>query len=105
MGITALCIIEILLSVIGFMINPYILLSIYGVIPTLMFCSRRLGILVSFPKIRNTEITGDVIIIILGLIFHKLTWVKFLGWLAIRVIFLLIVYYDDTHYLYIEEDI
>ena len=105
MGITALCIIEIILSVIGFTVSPYILLPIYSIIPTLMFCGRRFGIIVTFSKIRTTEITGDVIITLLGLIFHKLTWLGFLGWIIIRVIFLLVIYYDDKHYLYIEEDI
>lgn len=105
MAITALCIMEIILGILGFVVSPYLLLPVYSIVPTLMFCARRLGIIVPFAKIRNTELTGDVIITVLGLIFHKLTWLGYLGYMVVRVIFLLLVYYDDTHYLYIEEDI
>ena len=105
MAFIALGIFAIIVEITGFFVSPFLLLPLYEIVPTVMFCLRRIGIVVPFSKVRNTELTGDVILIVFGVILHKLTLLGVIGLAILRIIFLLTVYYDDTHYLYIEEDI
>lgn len=103
MALTVLVVITAIIEVAGFFISPFWLLPVFQLVPTIMFAARRIGVVTPMSKVRNTEITGDVIIIALAWFLHKLSWAV-VGLLLLRVLFLLVVWYDDKTFLYIEED-
>lgn len=94
-----------IIGIAGFFVSPFVLLPIYQIVPCLMFFCRKIGIVVLFPKIRTAELVGDILITVLGLFLHKITLLKMILLILLRALFLLIVWYEDKHYIYIEEDI
>ena len=103
MALTVLVIITAIIEVAGFFVSPFWLYPVFQLIPTLMFAARRIGVVIPMNKVRNTEITGDVLITVLAWVLHNLSW-SVLWLFLLRIIFILIVMYDDKTYLYIEED-
>lgn len=93
------------ITALGFFVSPYILFPLYHIVPCAMFCVRKIGIVVPFGKVRNAEIIGDILLLLLGWFLHKLTWGGCIMLVILRAAFLFIAYWEDKHYIYIEEDI
>ena len=105
MALIVLIILAAIVTGIGVAISPFWIYSVLHVILCIIFACRRIGIIVPSTKMRTAEITGDVLITALAWFLHKLTWGNLLLVIGLRVLYLLIIFYDDKHYLYIEEDI
>lgn len=103
MALTVLVIIAAIIEVAGFIVSPFWLYPVFQIVPTVMFMARRIGVVTPMSKVRNVDITGFVLITALAWFLGKLSW-SILWVLLLRIIFLLIVWYDDKTFLYIEED-
>lgn len=80
------------------------LYSILLLIPTSMFAVRKVGIHIKAGKIAVCEGLFLFFSISLSAIFGKLNIIRVLITVVLRIIFLIICFYEDTVYVYIQEE-
>lgn len=102
--LTTLIIVSFVCWILGFVVNGFTLYNFMVVIPTIMFSVRKVGFHVKMGNIIATECLILFFSIVFMLIFKSFIWWKFLLGILFRVIFLCIVAYDDTVYVYVNEE-
>lgn len=102
--LTVLIVISILTWIAGFFINGFCLYSVLTIVPVVMFCVRRFGIHLKLSNIVTAEAMFLFFSVVWRLLFHKFAIAKFLLTLLVRVVFLIVVIYDDTVYVYVTEE-
>lgn len=90
--------------ILGFFVNGFTLYQIMTVIPVIMFCVRKFGIHAKQSNIIACEVGFMFASIVWRLIFSKFVLWKFLLTLLLRIIFIGVVIYDDTVYVYKQEE-
>ena len=88
----------------GFIPNGLCLYNIMLLIPTIMFSVRKIGMHVKQSNIFATELLLLFFSFMWRLLFHKLEWLRFIIGIIIRLIFVVIVIYDDATYVYVSEE-
>lgn len=99
-----LIIVSVVCWILGFVVNGFSLYNILIVIPTIMFSVRKVGIHVKMSNIVAIECVLLFFSIVFQLIFKSFVWWQFLLGLLLRLIFICIVWYDDTVYVYVSEE-
>lgn len=102
--LTTFIIIAFVCWIIGFVINGFTLYSVSLIIPTLMFSSRKVGIHIKYGNIIAAEVLLLFFSLVWKLLFHKFYVVKFLLSILVRAVFLIICIYDDTVFVYVNEE-
>ena len=102
--LTGLIITAFICYILGFLINGFTLYSVLLIIPTMMFAVRKVGIHLKFSNIIATEILFLFFSIMWRLIFGKFAIVQLLLSILVRIVFFIIVIYDDTVYVYVSEE-
>ena len=88
----------------GFFINGFTLYNVLLIIPTVMFALRKFDIHVKLANIVTCEIMFLFFSIAWRLLFHKMVILRLILTLLVRAIFILIVVYDNTAYVYVNEE-
>lgn len=88
----------------GFFINGFTLYNVLLIIPTIMFALRKFGIHIELSKILAPEILFLFFSTAWKLLFKKYLFVPWLIAVVVRLIFLGLVIYDDTMYVYVQEE-
>lgn len=88
----------------GFFINGFTLYQILLIVPTIMFSVRKVGIHIKMSNILVPEIMFLFFSIVWRLLFKKFILWKFLVSMVLRIIFICIIVYDDTVYVYKQEE-
>ena len=104
MGFTAYIVLVAIIYILGIVALPFKIMAIIAIVPTIMFCLRRISVIVQMKTIITTEITLDVILTIVGLIFSKLTVLGWFLYMGLRAIFILIGRHHDQTYIIIEQE-
>lgn len=102
--LSGLIITSFIIWIIGFFIQGFCLYNFMLLIPTIMFAVRKVGIHVKYSNIIATEILLLFFSITWRLLFHKFFIIKLLLCIIVRIIFMCIVIYDDTIYVYVNEE-
>ena len=87
-----------------FIVNPSNMLSWVSIFTNMSFVLRPFGIHVPVKKIISVEALLGFIIFNGSLVFRSFDIKKYLIMIFIRCIFYLIVYYDDTQFVYVQEE-
>jgi hypothetical protein len=88
----------------GFFINGFSLYNVLLIVPTLMFSARKIGIHVKFGNIVATEVLMLFFSLVWRCLFHKVHIIKLLLSILVRAVFLIICIYDDTVFVYVNEE-
>ena len=88
----------------GFFVNGFTLYQLMIVIPVIMFSLRKFGIHMKQSSIFAAEIGFLFASTVWRLIFGKFILWKFLLTILLRIIFVIVVIYDDTVYVYKQEE-
>lgn len=102
--LTALIIVSAICWLAGFFINGFTIYNVALIVPTIMFALRKVGIHVKFGNIIACEILFLFFSVVWRLMFHKFALIKFMISILVRAVFLCIVIYDDTAYVYVSEE-
>lgn len=102
--LTTLIIVSVVCWILGFFVNGFTLYNFLIAIPTIMFSVRKVGIHVKMSNIVAVECVMLFFSIVFMLIFKNFVWWKFLIGILLRIIFLCIVIYDDSVYVYVSEE-
>lgn len=102
---TFLMIVSVLDVILMFIINPHNLFTWVSIISTSTFLLRRVGVRVKHTKIIGAEFLLLFLCINVSLLFKTFSIVTYLLMILVRCIFYLVVWYDDTQYVYITEEI
>lgn len=102
--LTALIIVSVICWVAGFFINGFTLYGVVTLVPTVMFALRKFDIHIRMSNIITCEVLFLFFSIMWRLLFHKFSLLKLILTLVVRAIFILIVVYDDTVYVYVSEE-
>jgi hypothetical protein len=97
-------IVSIVCWILGFFINGFTLYNVMLLIPTLMFSARKVGIHIKFGNIVAAEVLLLFFSLMWRCLFHKFHIVRFLLSILVRAVFLIICIYDDTVYVYVNEE-
>jgi hypothetical protein len=90
--------------IVGFFINGFSLYNVLLIVPTLMFSARKIGIHVKFGNIVATEVLMLFFSLVWRCLFHKVHIIKLLLSILVRAVFLIICIYDDTVFVYVNEE-
>ncbi len=99
-----LIIIAVVCWIAGFFINGFCLYNVLLIIPTVMFAIRKFGIHIKYSTIIGVEILFLFFSISYRLLFHNFHIVALLLCILVRAVFLVICIYDDTVYVYVNEE-
>ena len=88
----------------GFFVNGLTLYNVLLVVPVVMFTLRKFGIHVKLGTICLFEILFLFFSTTWRLLFTDVVWWRYWVGLALRVISVLVVVYDDFNYVYITEE-
>ena len=99
-----LVIIEFACWIAGFFVSGFNLYNILLIIPVIMFCVRKDGIHVNIATICGTEFLLLFFTVVFKLIFRHFDTIRFILTLVVRAISIIIVIYDDTHYIYVNKE-
>lgn len=102
--LTTFIIVAFVCWILGFVINGFTLYSVSLIIPTLMFSARKVGIHIKYGNIIAAEMLLLFFSLVWKLLFHKFYVVKFLLSILVRAVFLIICIYDDTVFVYVNEE-
>lgn len=102
--LTALIIVGFICYIAGFFINGFSLYTIALIVPTVMFALRKVGIHIKFGNIMACEILFLFFSLVWRLMFHKFVLIKLLLSILVRIVFICVVVYDDTVYVYVSEE-
>ena len=90
--------------ILGFVINGFTLYNVVLIVPTIMFSVRKIGIHVKFGNIMVVEIMFLFFSFMWRCLFHKFHIIKFLLSILVRAVFIIICIYDDTVFVYVNEE-
>lgn len=90
--------------ILGFVIDGLTIWNVLLFITTTMFAVRRFGIHVGMSHIVTLEVVFIIFTFLWRLLFNSLSIGWFLLLVFIRVIFIMIVFWDETQYVYIKEE-
>ena len=93
-----------ILWIVGFFVNGFTIYNVYLIAPTIMFALRKFGIHIKMGNIVATEIIGLIFSVLWRLLFKKFHLIRFLIGLLLRIIFICIIVYDDSVYVYVTEE-
>lgn len=102
--LASLIVTSLILWIVGFFINGFCLYNFMLLIPTIMFAVRKVGIHVKYGNIVATEILMLFFSITWRLLFHNFSIIEFLLTIIIRIVFICVVIYDDTVFVYVSEE-
>lgn len=102
--LTTFIIVAFVCWILGFVINGFTLYGVSLIIPTLMFSARKVGIHIKYGNIIAAEVLLLFFSLVWRLLFHKFYVVKFLLSILVRAVFLIICIYDDTVFVYVNEE-
>lgn len=102
--LNVLIIVEIVLWIAEFFVNGFTFYNIMLIIPVLMFAGRKFGIYVKYGNIIAAELLLLFFSVMWRLLFAKFNLVRFIICVLIRAISVLIAVYDDTVYIYVNEE-
>lgn len=103
--LTVLIIIALICYIAGYFINGFTLYNVLLLIPTIMFIVRKAGIHVKLSSICIAEGVLLFFDMTYRLIFNRMNVAHFLLEILMRVIFLIVVIYDDANYVYVTEEV
>lgn len=95
---------SVLCFVAGFFINGFCLYSVALIIPTIMFSVRKFGIHMKLGNIVACEVLFIFFSVVWRLMFHKLSLLRLLLCILVRIVFICICVYDDTVFVYVSEE-
>lgn len=90
--------------IVGFLINGITLYSCMILVPTIMFSLRKIGIYIKGGSITTTEVLLLFFSVMWRLLFSNFHLVPFILTILVRAVFLVMVFYDDTAYVYVTEE-
>lgn len=102
--LSTLIIISVICWIVGFFINGFCLYNVMLIVPTVMFALRKFGIHFKYSTIMGVEIFFLFFSISYRLLFHRFHLVPLILCILVRVIFIIICFYDDTVYVYVNEE-
>lgn len=102
--LTVLIVIAFVCFIAGFFINGFTLYTVLCIVPTVMFALRKVGIHVRQSNILTCEVMFLIFSLVWRLLFHKFALLKFILSIIVRLVFVGIVVYDDTMFVYISEE-
>lgn len=102
--LNTLIIISFVTWIAGFFVNGFTLYNVMILVPTILFSIRKIGIHIGMSSIVTSEVMFLVFSVLWRLLFNKFSILGFILTILIRAIFLGIVIYDDTVYVYISEE-
>lgn len=102
--LTTFIIVSFICWIIGFFINGFTLYNIVLLIPTIMFSVRKIGIHLKFGNIVTCEGLFLFFSIMWRLLFNSFHIIPLLLSILVRLVFMIIVYYDDTTFVYVQEE-
>ena len=102
--LSTLIIIAVLTWIGGFFLNGFTLYNIMVIVPIIMFSVRKFGIHMKMSSIVASEVGFLFASTVWRLLFGKFILWKFLVTILIRAIFIIVVVYDDTVYIYKQEE-
>lgn len=102
--LTTFIIVSFITWIVGFFINGFTLYNVLIIVPTVMFSLRKVGIHCSMGSIIGAELLMLFFSIMWRLIFHKFELLRFILALIVRIIFICIVVYDETMFVYVSEE-
>ena len=102
--LNTLIVIAFIMWIAGFFVNGFNLYNCLLLIPTIMFMLRKFGLHIKMTNMLACEILFLFFSIAWKLIFHKFVLSKVIIGVILRVIFILIIVYDDTAYVYVQEE-
>lgn len=92
------------LWIIGFLINGICLYNFMLLIPTIMFVVRKVGMHIKYGNIVVAELLILFFSVAWRLLFHNFSVIAFLLCVIVRIIFICVVIYDDTVFVYVSEE-
>lgn len=104
MSLILLSLFAIIDLVLMFVVNPINLMTWSCIFTTMSFILRRVGVHVKVTKVMAVEILIGFLAFNGSLFFKTFDWRKYLLMLMIRGVFYLIVWYDDSQYVYVQEE-
>ena len=102
--LNTLIIISFLSYIAGFLVNGFTLYNVLLIIPTILFSIRKVGIHIKMSSIITTEVLFLVFSVLWRLMFNDFSIVGLILTVVIRIIFVCVVLYDDTVYVYVSEE-
>lgn len=102
--LNALIIVSIICWIGGIFINGFTIYNVLLIIPTAMFALRKFDIHVKMSNIVVCEVLFLFFSLMWRLLFHKFSLLKLLLTVIARLVFILIVLYDNTVYVYVSEE-
>lgn len=102
--LNVLIIISAVVWIAGFFVNGFTLYNVLLIVPTVMFALRKFDIHIRMSGIITCEVMFLVFSFLWRLLFKKLYVLKLILTLIIRLIFIIVVIYDDTVYVYVSEE-
>ena len=87
-----------------FFINGFTLYSCLVVIPVTLFAIRRIGIHMKLTSILTSEIMFIIFSMLWRFLFNTFELLPFILTLLVRMVFICIVVYDETVYVYVTEE-
>lgn len=90
--------------ILGFIFNGFTFYNVMILVPTIMFAVRKFGIHVKLGSLIGTECLFLFFSIAWKLIFSSFTWKALLLCLLFRFIAICLAIYDDTTYVYVQEE-
>ena len=103
--LTTLIAVSFITWIIGFIVNGFTLHNVLLIIPTIMFSIRKFGIHIKQSNIITVEVLFLIFSILWRLLFNKFELIRFIITIVVRLIFLGVVIYDDSVYVYVNEEI
>ena len=102
--LNTLIIISFLSYIAGFLVNGFTLYNVLLIIPTILFSIRKVGIHIKMSSIITIEVLFLVFSVLWRLMFNDFSIVGLILTVVIRIIFVCVVLYDDTVYVYVSEE-
>lgn len=102
--LSVLIIIAFLCWIAGFVVNGVTLYAFMLVVPTVMFSIRKVGVHMSMGSIIGIEVFFIIVSTIMKVLFNNFSLVELILTIIIRAVFLIVVLYDDTVYVYVNEE-
>lgn len=99
-----LIIIAVVSLLLTFVLKGFCLYAVALLIPTLMFCGRKVGVHIRLANIATCEIVFLFLSIVWSLLFNKLDIIRLILVIIVRLIFLCAVLYDDKTFVYVKEE-
>ena len=102
--LSVLIVIAFLCWIAGFVVNGITLYAFMLIVPTIMFSIRKVGVHMSMGSIVGIEVFFIIVSTIMKVLFNNFSLIELVLTIIIRAVFLIVVLYDDTVYVYVNEE-